>query len=129
MSKNDKKNNTQLFDTPETQDSVSVSITYENDPADPKPTEQVIMEAEIKVEKPKEEPAPVDPKIKVLQEFAEIMKKHGKHGLVDITIGERLWRLWQDYTGRTDKWRRCSSCLIPKCMRLIKECQVHNISI
>ena len=151
MSK-DKKNNTQLFDTP-TPDSVEVnpekpdttatvmeaeietptpeaegievSIEYEVNPAEPKPTEQVVMEAKIEVKKPE----PVSPQIKILNEFAEIMKKYGKHGLVDYTIGEQIWKLWQDYTGRTDKWRRCSSCLVPKCMRLIKECKVHNISI
>ena len=33
--------------TPETVESVSVSITYENDINEPKPTEQVIMEAEM----------------------------------------------------------------------------------
>lgn len=154
MSKNDKKNNTQLFDvpTPEPErievnlekpdtpatvmeveieaptpepEGVEVSIEYENDPLNPKPTEQVIMEAVVEVKKPE----PVDPKVAILNEFAELMRVHGKHGLVDVAIGEQIWRLWQKFTGRTDKWRRCSSCLIPKCMRLIKECKAHNISI
>lgn len=118
-----------LFEAP-TPESVEVSIEYEANPEKPNTVESVMnAKIEIKVEKPKEEPAPVDPKVAILNEFAELMRVHGKHGLVDVAIGEQLWRLWQKFTGRTDRFRKCSSCLVPKVQRLIRECKAHNISI
>lgn len=104
-----------------------VSIEYEVNPEKPN-TAETVMNAKIE-EKPKELIKPKDSKIAILETFASIMKIHGRHGLVSAEIGEQIWNLWRAYTGRQDKWRRCSSCLIPRAQRLIKECQRFDIPI
>ncbi len=107
-------------------EAVGVSVEYELDAENPKPKEDVIMEAKITpIEKPKEK----DPKIETLESFAAILRTHGKHGLVSMEIGEQLWNLWQKYTGRTDRWRKCGSCLVPKVHKMINECNRFNIPI
>lgn len=112
--------NNEEFDVVAVEDTptvAEVSIEYEAEPISPEP------------EKPKDPINPKDPKLAILEEFAAIMRKYGRHGLVSAEIGEQIWNLWRAYTGRQDKWRRCSSCLIPRAQRLIKECQRFDIPI
>lgn len=119
-SKKDKK---ELFETPTQEaEGIEVNVEYEVNPEKPN-TAETVMNAKIEVKKPE----PVDPQIAILQAFAAIMKQHGRHGLVKMEIAQELWQLWQKYTGRTDRWRKCSSCVIPKVHRMIKECQKYNI--
>lgn len=126
--KKNKENEKALFEqqpeqpAEEKQEGIGVSIEYEVNPEKPN-TVETVMNAKIEVKKPE----PVDPQIAILQAFAAIMKKHGRHGLVKMEIAQELWQLWQKYTGRTDRWRKCSSCVIPKVHRMIKECQKYNI--
>lgn len=56
-----------------------------------------------------------------LVEFAELYKTINTP-VVSKEIGERIWTLWQKYTGRTDRWRGCSGCLIAKVRFLKKRC-------
>lgn len=112
------------FDVVAVEDSptvAEVSIEYEVNPEKPN-TAETVLNAKIEIK-------PKDPKLAILEEFAAIMRKYGKHGLVSAEIGEQIWNLWRAYTGRQDKWRRCSSCLIPRAQRLIKECQRFDIPI
>lgn len=103
-----------------------VSIEYEVNPEKPN-TEESLMKAKIEVSPEPEKPK--DPKIAILEAFASIMRTHGKHGLVKMEIGEELWGLWQKYTGRTDKWRKCGSCLVPKVHKMIDECKRFGILV
>lgn len=56
-----------------------------------------------------------------LVEFAELYKTI-KTTIVSKETGERIWALWQKYTGRTDRWRGCAGCLIAKVKFLKKRC-------
>lgn len=103
-----------------------VHIEAELDPENPN-TEKSLMTAKVEISPEPEKPK--DSKLAILEEFAAIMRKYGRHGLVSAEIGEQIWNLWRAYTGRQDKWRRCSSCLIPRAQRLIKECQRFDIPI
>lgn len=103
----------------ETPTVAEVSIEYEVNPEKPN-TAETVMNAKIEIK---------DPKIAILESFAVIMRKYGRHGLVSAEIGEQIWNLWRAYTGRQDKWRRCSSCLVPRAQKLIKECQRFDIPI
>lgn len=93
---------------------VSVSITYENNPAEPKPTEQVIMEAEIKVEEQ-------DRKLEAVREFAELWESLPHHNYMTDAQARQVHRLWQAVTGRTDYYTNCSVCTINhiKCLKKI----------
>lgn len=108
--------------TPETAESVSVSITYENDINEPKPTEQVVMEAEIEVGKP-------DRKLEAVKAFAELWESLPHHNYMTDAQARQVHRLWQAVTGRTDYYTNCSVCTINHIKYLKKIARGYGIEI
>lgn len=104
-------------------DNVSVSVTAEL-VKDGKllPTEEVIMNAEIKEEKK-------DPKVQILEEFVEYYKKHceGKTS-VKNEIAQVINNYRNAYFGRTERLGNCPACLYKIIKILRKECAKNNIS-
>lgn len=125
----DNELNNEDFDVVAVEDSPSVAevhIEAELDPTNPN-TEKSLMNAKVEISP--EPIKPKDSKIAILEEFAVIMRKYGKHGLVSAEIGEQIWDLWRKYSNRTDRWRRCSSCLLPKVHKMISECKRFGIEV
>lgn len=67
-----------------------------------------------------------DVKLAILKKFAKFIKNNNQT-VANEEIGMAIWTMWQEYTGRTDRWRRCGACLIPKIGKLKKECQKYGI--
>lgn len=65
---------------------------------------------------------------KALKRFAKIMREQGNRSTANEAIGRQLWECWQEYTGRTDRFRGCSACLVNKIVKLKKECDKYGIS-
>lgn len=86
------------------------------------PTEEVIMNAEIKEETK-------DPKVQILEEFVEYYKKHceGKTS-VKNEIAQAINNYRNAYFGRTERLGNCPACLYKIIKVLRKECAKNNIS-
>lgn len=65
---------------------------------------------------------------KALKRFAKIMREQGTRSTANEAVGRQLWECWQEYTGRTDRFRGCSACLVNKIVKLKKECDKYGIS-
>lgn len=65
---------------------------------------------------------------KALKRFAKIMREQGNRSTANEAVGRQLWECWQEFTGRTDRFRGCSACLVNKIVRLKKECDKYGIS-
>lgn len=92
---------------------------------------QIVEEQTEVVEKPvMEEPVTVDPKIGILQEFAELWKAECKgHSIVKIDVARKIWDICNKLNGRTDRFNGCASCLPPKVAYLKKLCLENNIEL
>lgn len=101
---------------------VSVGITYENDINEPKPTEQVVMGAEIEVGKP-------DRKLEAVKAFAELWENLPHHNYMTDAQARQVHRLWQAVTGRTDYYTNCSVCTINHIKYLKKIARGYGIEI
>lgn len=69
-----------------------------------------------------------DAKVEALREFAELYNSINTT-VVSKEVGDRIWTLWQRYTGRTDRWRGCSGCLVGKVRFLKNRCVENGIEI
>lgn len=121
-----KKNQTdnkieQVQNVSETQPTLSITAELVKD-GKLLPTEQVIMEAEIKEEKK-------DPKVQILEEFVEYYKKHceGKTS-VKNEIAQVINNYRNAYFGRTERLGNCPACLYKIIKVLRKECAKNNIN-
>lgn len=111
----------QIQNVSETQPTLSITAELVKD-GKLLPTEQVVMEAEIKEETK-------DPKIQILEEFVEYYKKHceGKTS-VKNEIAQAINNYRNAYFGRTERLGNCPACLYKIIKILRKECAKNNIS-
>lgn len=121
-----KKNQTdkkieQVQNVSETQPTLSITAELVKD-GKLLPTEEVIMEAEIKEETK-------DPKVQILEEFVEYYKKHceGKTS-VKNEIAQVINNYRNAYFGRTERLGNCPACLYKIIKVLRKECAKNNIN-
>ena len=86
-----------------------------------------IVEEQIEVA---EEPVTLDPKIGILQEFAELWKAECKgRSIVKIDVARQIWDICNKLNGRSDRFNGCASCLPPKVAYLKKLCLENNIEL
>lgn len=111
----------QVQNVSETQPTLSITAELVKD-GKLLPTEEVIMNAEIKEEKK-------DPKVQILEEFVEYYKKHceGKTS-VKNEIAQVINNYRNAYFGRTERLGNCPACLYKIIKVLRKECAKNNIS-
>ena len=111
----------QVQNVSETQPTLSITAELVKD-GKLLPTEEVIMNAEIKEEKK-------DPKVQILEEFVEYYKKHceGKTS-VKNEIAQVINNYRNAYFGRTERLGNCPACLYKIIKILRKECAKNNIS-
>ncbi len=64
-------------------------------------------------------------KLELLKQFDEIMSKQ-ERSLVEYSVAIQIWKIWQQYTGRTDRWRGCGTCLTSKIRFLTKQSKIMN---
>lgn len=109
--------------TPETAESVSVSITYEANPEKPNTVESVMnAKIEIEVGKP-------DRKLEAVKAFAELWESLPHHNYMTDAQARQVHRLWQAVTGRTDYYTNCSVCTINHIRYLKKIARGYGIEI
>lgn len=111
----------QVQNVSETQPTLSITAELVKD-GKLLPTEEVIMNAEIKEEKK-------DPKVQILEEFVEYYKKHceGKTS-VKNEIAQIINNYRNAYFGRSERLGNCPACLYKIIKILRKECAKNNIS-
>lgn len=93
--------------------------------------EDVKVEAAECNETPKSESEPParNPKIEILEQFADLWQRECKgRSVARIEVGKQIWELFNNYVGRKDRFNGCASCLPPKIQFLKKECQANNIN-
>lgn len=59
-------------------------------------------------------------KFDILMKYKDIMSKQTR-SVVPQAVGAEIWKMWQEYTGRTDRWRGCGACLAGKIKFFNKE--------
>lgn len=65
---------------------------------------------------------------KALKRFAKIMKEVGHKSVTNEETGRAIWDCWLEYSGRTDRFRGCSTCLANKIVKMKKECDKYGIN-
>lgn len=83
----------------------------------PTPIENIKEEKEAQIEAPK-----------ALKRFAKIMKEVGHKSVTNEETGRAIWDCWLEYSGRTDRFRGCSTCLANKIVKMKKECDKYGIN-
>lgn len=111
----------QVQNVSETQPTLSITAELVKD-GKLLPTEEVIMNAEIKEEKK-------DPKQQILEEFVDYYKKHceGKTS-VKNEIAQTINNYRNTYFGRTERLGNCPACLYKIIKILRKECAKYNLT-
>ena len=56
----------------------------------------------------------------ILMRYKDIIDSQNR-SLVNQSTGAEIWKLWQEYTGRTAPYRNCSACLFSKVKYLNNE--------
>lgn len=51
---------------------------------------------------------PKETKLYILNEYKQLLPLPN---IVPFETSNLIWSMWQNYSGRTDKWRGCASCL------------------
>lgn len=83
----------------------------------------------ISKEEPIVETTTISNEDKVLMEYAEFMRTLPNRRQLNSEQAEKLWKYWQAYTHRTDRFTMCSNCIIIKNNYMKAQCKKKGITI
>lgn len=131
MAKKGKKNaNTKVYDG-YTEDGFEGGWDFAPEEVMDVPADEVVEEAvEVVVEDVVEENVAITPKIKALQDFANLMNGELKYRMMATDKQARqIHSYWQIATGRSDYYVNCSACTIAHIKTLKKLCRNEGIKV